>query len=75
MIALDPANLAALPPDLVERLEKATICANLNNIYNVIDEISKIKSTTAETLKYLVGNFDYKQILISIDRSRKLNKL
>lgn len=74
MIALEPANLAALPPDLVERLEKATICANLNNIYNVIDEISKIKSTTAEALKYLVGNFDDKQILIIIEGSKELNK-
>ncbi|HIK27659.1 MAG: PAS domain-containing protein [Oscillatoriaceae bacterium SKW80] len=70
MIALEPAKLAVLPPDLIERLEEATIRASLNNIYNIIDEISRINSNTAEALKYLVGNFDYEKILINIEKSK-----
>ncbi len=74
MIALNPADLAVLPPDLVDRLEEATVRASLNNIYSAIDEISTANSRAAEALKYLVGNFDYEQILAAIESSKKIGE-
>lgn len=71
---LNHPNLAALPADLVERLEQATIRANWEQIHQTIDEIYVVNCQLAETLKQLVANFDYGNILAAIEVYKNLNK-
>lgn len=71
---LNPAELAALPPDLVEGLERATVRAYLDEIYRAIDEIAGANARLAEVLKEVVGEFDYTRILTAIEQSKKIGE-
>ncbi|GEM_PF-491318 len=71
---LNPADLAALPPDLVEGLERATVRAYLDEIYSAIDEIARANAPLAEVLKKVVGEFDYARILTAIEKSKKIRE-
>ncbi len=74
MMALNPAELAALPPDLVEGLERATVRAYWDEIYSAIDEIGLVNARLAEELKHFVGEFDYGRILTAIENSKKIRE-
>ena len=72
--ALNPADLAALPPDLVEGLERATVGAYWDEIYSAIDEIALANERLAEVLQHVVGEFDYGSILTAIEKSKKIRE-
>lgn len=74
MRALNPAELAALPPDLVAGLERATVRAYLDEIYSAIDEIGMANARLAEVLQHLAGEFDYGSILAAIEKSKKIRE-
>jgi PAS domain S-box-containing protein len=71
---LNPAELAALPPDLVAGLERATVRAYLDEIYSAIDEIGMANARLAEVLQHLAGEFDYGSILAAIEKSKKIRE-
>lgn len=71
-IEVNLAALAALPREVVERLQQVTIRINLNLIAQVIDEIRTQDAALADGLKSLVEKFDYMTILNLIEEAKKL---
>lgn len=59
-----------LPANLLQALENATVQANLQDIYRVIDEINAINSHLAIALKSLADVFDYPEILHAVEKSK-----
>ncbi len=60
---LYPANLAKLPTDLLQDLEKAAVRAEMYRIFALIDEIRKHDNKLAEGLENLARVFAYDKIL------------
>ena len=66
---LFPADLAALPPGWLVRLQQATIKADLDQIMTLIDQIRKQNEILADALADLAYNFEYKKILTLIKQA------
>ncbi len=60
---LIPAALAALPPELVAKLAKATLRSDMGAIDRSIDEIRARNVALADALAELANNFEYEEIL------------
>jgi signal transduction histidine kinase/FixJ family two-component response regulator len=60
---LTPATLATLPSDLLTSLQQATIRANFNDIFEILDKIRPHHATFADQLAALAKNFEYERIL------------
>jgi CheY-like chemotaxis protein len=65
---LTPANLAALPSDLVVNLEQAIAQLDREMIRQVIEEIRPHDAPLADVLKALADNFQYDKILTFIQK-------
>ena len=59
----DPARIAALPADLLERLSVALAGLEVDEIGRVIEEIRVIDPQLAESLSVLAATFDFGQML------------
>ena len=68
---LNPADLAALPSDLLTDLEKAVTLCNVNEIVRVIGIIQEHEASLADTLLKLADNFDYAEILSVIGHAKQ----
>jgi CheY-like chemotaxis protein len=55
--------LAALPPDLLSKLEHAIITVDTKMISTLIEQIRSHNPTLADTLTWLTNNFEYMKIL------------
>ena len=60
------ARLSALPSELVTRLQKATVLADLDSIIGVVDEIRQHDAALAEVLALMASDFDHDRILKAI---------
>ncbi len=70
--AVTPAALAALPSDLLDRLEAAAIRANMGEVNDLIDEIRIHDAALAEALAALATDFEYPKIAAWIQKAGKL---
>ncbi len=66
---ITPADLQALPPEILSELQAATITADMTQILKVIEQISLHNPLAAEQLAGLANDFEYKKILNLIDES------
>lgn len=66
---ITPADLQALPPEILSELQAATITADMTQILNVIEQISLHNPLAAEQLSGLANDFEYKKILNLIENS------
>lgn len=73
-VALTPAAFAALPSDLIENLEQATIRASMDRIAALIDEIGEHDSGLADALARLADDFEYARILALIQKAKEPDK-
>ncbi|MFB2917060.1 ATP-binding protein [Aerosakkonema funiforme] len=65
-----PAAIAALPTDLMLRLEQATISLDSISIESIIEEISTHDRALADALRALVNNFNHYTILNLIEEAK-----
>jgi signal transduction histidine kinase/CheY-like chemotaxis protein len=68
---LTSASLAALPSELVADLKYAVLSVDLKLIAEQIDKIRMLNEQLAEAIEYCIKNFDYDQILQTIDNIEK----
>lgn len=71
---LTPAAFSALPYDLLDNLEQATIRASMDRIAALIDEISSHNSALADALARLADDFEYARILALIQDANASDK-
>ena len=62
--------LASLPVGLLERLTEATASCNADEIDKIIENITHHNNQLGGTLAQLSQKFDYKQIMILIDKAK-----
>ncbi|OQY56992.1 MAG: hypothetical protein B6245_17645 [Desulfobacteraceae bacterium 4572_88] len=70
--ALTPSALAALPSEMLACMEEATIRADIERLFNIIDEIRGQDAALATALANLTGDFEYAKISDIIHEARKL---
>jgi len=63
-------RLAALPDDLVRRLRKFTLIADILELDRVIEDIRKRDAMLADTLAVLIQEFEYQKILELVNAPR-----
>lgn len=56
---LPPASLAALPPDLVEKMKEATINGYLDRLRRLLDKVANYDRKLAEGLRILADRYEY----------------
>lgn len=64
--ALSPSALSKLPEGLLDRLEEAATCAEMDRVSSLIDEIGKYNHKLADYLAALADDFAYDKILSGI---------
>ncbi len=60
---IDPARLAALPPDLVRGLREAIVHADLDRALELLRALASHDPQTAEAMRRLVESFAYERLL------------
>jgi signal transduction histidine kinase/ActR/RegA family two-component response regulator len=68
-VFLTPAMLAVLPPDLRLELREALECLDAERISAVIQRVSSYDANLCKTLSHLADNFNYPDILKSLQLS------
>jgi signal transduction histidine kinase/CheY-like chemotaxis protein len=68
--ALTPTALAALPPELLETLEYATVTTDITGIFALLDEIRRHDPGLADALARLAHDFEYTTLLTYIQQAR-----
>ncbi|MCP4701130.1 MAG: response regulator [Gammaproteobacteria bacterium] len=68
--ALTSSALATLPPDLLTTLEDAITRVNMDLIAGTIEDIHTHNAALANTLKQLIDNFEYHNLLSLIQETR-----
>jgi hypothetical protein len=63
--------LAALPSDILARLEHATIIGDAGELYQLLTHVRTCDVTAANSLALLVDQFAYPEILMLIETARK----
>ncbi|GAK49042.1 PAS/PAC sensor hybrid histidine kinase [Candidatus Moduliflexus flocculans] len=64
-------RLAALPDDLVRRLRKFALIADVLELDRVVEDIRKLDATLADTLAALIEEFEYQKILEFVNAPRQ----
>jgi hypothetical protein len=65
-----PAALASLPPDLLARLEQATIRLDVAQISQIINQIRSDQPALANTLDGLAQDFNFDEILTALQKAQ-----
>lgn len=65
-----PAALTSLPSDLLATLEQATICLDMEQVTQVIDQIHGYQPDLADSLTLLANDFDFDEILIALQKAQ-----
>jgi len=61
--ALTPEVLAALPAELIGRMRKAAMNADLDQLLTLTDEVAHYDSRIAQRLRQFLDAFDYQSLL------------
>ncbi len=69
--ALTPTALAALPFDLLNNLEEATIRSKMNQIDSLINEIRTLNAPLADALAILAEGFEYPKMASLIKQAKE----
>jgi DNA-binding transcriptional regulator GbsR (MarR family) len=66
---LNAEDIAALPKDLSDALEDATVRADMNRIAELIDKIGKFDKNIGDVLRRMAEEFEYAEILSLIRKA------
>ncbi|MBD3308694.1 hypothetical protein GF339_19940, partial [candidate division KSB3 bacterium] len=69
--SLDPARLAALPPEILKDLEFAAVTTDITQLKTIIDHIRSHALDLAEDLQYLTDHFEYTKILTLLHQAEE----
>ncbi len=72
MELLSSAALAALPHELLEKLEYASLTADIGKLSRIVNQIRTHNTSVADALKNLIDNFEYTKILTYIQETKNI---
>ncbi|MDY0092291.1 MAG: ATP-binding protein [Candidatus Vecturithrix sp.] len=71
LAAMSPAALAGFAPELLERLEHATLTNDIDELSTIVEQIRLRDAVLAEVLLKSVRNFEYVTLLTYIQQARQ----
>lgn len=73
--SINPREFSSIPDDILKRLEKFCVDADMENIETIINEITKINPDLANKLAALAENFEYGKIADLINKYNSRRKI